>query len=428
MSRFKVPPSPYESRFGYAPYKYTLFATPPRTASSRSPSRDISRVSTYKSLDSEDDLNIHNTLDELYDAETGEKLTLTKDTWNAREGRRRLDYHSIIRCGTGLLNISRGSDIICEEEKQIFDNSDDILNDPDDEGHNATFLRFLMEGPLTASFNLTNNCDDIKTPQQSPDRNQVKPNSSAKRNNKTKKDRLAPLVAKQTTDPEIAVKEAKESAIIKAANASNSNAFLMTVAAAVLAAKDDDSSVGNRTEAGKVSVLSVSSNESSVTQVNEFVTQEQESFQHIYAIAKELTSLRNHLRGEKESSKKENQAFLGRRHGGLMLPPITGADDSRGNTLNQIDAKRDLLVTCHEINQRKFKNIREVKQAVADEAEREKRRQEIEQNLNFSSKYAKDTLAKHEAERQRARLYINALQYDNEVLIISKMKKEKMIW
>lgn len=56
-------------------------------------------------------------------------------------------------------------------------------------------------------------------------------------------------------------------------------------------------------------------------------------------------------------------------------------------------------------------------------------KQEVELNMkNPKSKFSKEVKKRHREERDRARVYIRSLQYDNEVLFVLKMKKAGLVW
>lgn len=59
---------------------------------------------------------------------------------------------------------------------------------------------------------------------------------------------------------------------------------------------------------------------------------------------------------------------------------------------------------------------RELRQAILDEEAKEKKREEAMKDIrNPNSKIAKELSKRHNEERERGRLYIRQLQYDNEV-------------
>lgn len=67
----------------------------------------------------------------------------------------------------------------------------------------------------------------------------------------------------------------------------------------------------------------------------------------------------------------------------------------------------------------KTRMARELKQAIHDEEVREKKREEAIKDLrNPNSKIAKELSKRHKEERERGRLYIRQLQYDNEVIFL----------
>jgi len=82
---------------------------------------------------------------------------------------------------------------------------------------------------------------------------------------------------------------------------------------------------------------------------------------------------------------------------------------------------------CRTIAKLRTKSLMQVIDAIKDDEERDKARQEAEYKCTKKSKL-QELKEKHEKERHDHRTYLRTLQYNNEVILINKMNEFGLLW
>ena len=106
-----------------------------------------------------------------------------------------------------------------------------------------------------------------------------------------------------------------------------------------------------------------------------------------------------------------------------LLPPVY-IKDYKGTIIGEEEAAD---VVAKSLAKSKMKNIKEVVDAINDEEHRDAKRKEAEDNCTTAKKL-KELIKKHEKERHDHRTYLRTLQYNNDIIMISKMGKYGILW
>lgn len=83
---------------------------------------------------------------------------------------------------------------------------------------------------------------------------------------------------------------------------------------------------------------------------------------------------------------------------------------------------------CRTLAKLKVRYLRDLMQAVHDEAEKEEKRKEIELNSADNPKKLKAIKKTHDAEREKAKIYIETMQNDSEVVFIRRLSELGYLW
>lgn len=424
----------------------------------------------------------------IRDAETGQPLKLTKAKWNKKEGRVNLDYRSIILMGTGAMSIaqkaiSRG-DGMHQGQGLLLDTNDDDNYDDDMVGDHDSddqkedhplFRKFIMEGPLNPMAHqrwnpktgevdpdpavlrrekrrlrltmsnvgrLERQEDEVSEKSESPSSNGLavaqnvlniwQGNStflhSHREDKNIKSSSFLPGTPCSQNSAHSANKKSSQSGdspatkkvLSRNASSSRSDPFsphrshsrsgkLSGKSSPVQnkRSREDCSVFSLLTESDKASDDSPRSNASTETN-NQYVHEQLQKvmFNELFNKAAEIDRIRHPL-----------PMFYNK------------TEEEKNQILKEDEARRAILVEhCKELAYMKARNVRDLKQALQDEEEREKKRQAHAAEWPPNSVAGKELRARHAEEREKARVYIETLQHDNEVLLILKMRQRKLLW
>lgn len=105
------------------------------------------------------------------------------------------------------------------------------------------------------------------------------------------------------------------------------------------------------------------------------------------------------------------------------------SQEERDRIIAEDDERRLRLVKhCNELAYMKARNIRDLKRAYDDEERRDRARIAHEAEWPPNSVTGKELRSRHAEERQKAKMYLETLQHDNEVLLILKMRQRRLLW
>lgn len=375
----------------------------------------------------------------MFDSETGEEIKLTKSRWNNKEGRVNLDFHGVIGTGTGKIDISS---IITEEDnnnnnnnyyysrgnsrKNInnnnFNNNNndnnnihDNNNQSDNNLHNNTthhplILKFLEDGPLNPYIHTrwnpkTGKIDPKKSKKSMKNENNIKKVTSNIIQDDIEEESLIDEVVVDplaffhrkkklggVVDLAIQQKTVLSSADSSAFNTEDSN--IVSLPQILVAKNSKNERVDSPSQSSKHSSTKINTDQNICNQ--------------IFAIVNNMDDISH--------PKPSNYNLMSR-------------DEKKAYKRAENERKFILLKQCEEIAAIKGRMSRELRQAIQDEELKEKRRMEAIKDLkNPDSKFAKEMRKRHREERERAKVYIRTLQYDNEVLFLTKLHEYNLIW
>lgn len=87
-----------------------------------------------------------------------------------------------------------------------------------------------------------------------------------------------------------------------------------------------------------------------------------------------------------------------------------------------------LRKACQQLAKLKVKNMQEVVQAIEDEEKKELRREELEVECVDKPDELKQLKKAHREERRKGKLYIEALQKDQEIIFMFKLREAGLLW
>jgi len=304
---------------------------------------------------------------QFFDAETGEEISLTKANWSATEGRLDLDAHTILNMGTGKLDIRNR--VALQRNLPVDSNYKEII--PTMTFH-PIVKQFLATGPLTPMFNKnwnprTNEIDfnssDIETLDTIPSHSLETRISSS----------LPPITSTKSTTLTESQGSISSTFMFGSSSSKDGESTIQSYSTRKPSIHTPKSSSIRNTLLGPPDVL-ISGEWNSLLE---------KTYSELYTIAEQLEI---------------NKSLT------LETPALGGLTNVRK--------------LCRQLARLRVKQMQEVMMAVQDEMNREQLREQNELEYETKPELLKQMKLTNREERRKGKLYIDALQRDQEVIVM----------